>query len=92
MFDERGRHVAEQGRAMARGPLQLPAADAMTHDSLPSVRPATVSGIADQAVIKGTAQTHFVFPQKREFSFFVPGQLKPVLLLSQENSPMHGSK
>jgi hypothetical protein len=39
MLDESGRHVAEQGRTVAGGTLQLAAADAMTHSSLPSFVP-----------------------------------------------------
>jgi hypothetical protein len=31
MLDERGRHVAEQGRAVARGALKLTAANTMAH-------------------------------------------------------------
>ena len=36
VLDERGRHVAEQGRAVARGALKLTAANTMAHRSFPS--------------------------------------------------------
>ncbi len=38
VLDERGRHVAEQGRPVARGALKLTSAYAMAHGSSPFVR------------------------------------------------------
>src|SRR5205085_2899560 len=38
VLDERGRHVAEQGRTVARGALKLTSAYAMAHGSSPFVR------------------------------------------------------
>src|SRR5947209_2067561 len=62
VLDERGRHVAEQGCAVAGGALELTSGDAMTHGLAfrssgdragPSKRATGTSGISGQAVESG---------------------------------------
>src|SRR5947209_14002648 len=64
MLDERGRHVAEQGRAVARGALKLTSADTMAHGSF-SVRQGSVSGNPGQADLQGAAQNPVTFGEPR---------------------------
>src|SRR3569623_1429210 len=68
VLDQRGRHVAEQGRTVGRGTLQLTAAYAMTHGNFLLVRSGAVSGTRDQAA---TGTTHFTSSRRK------PGPVLP---------------
>src|SRR3569623_1097143 len=68
VHDQRGRHVAEQGRTVGRGTLQLTAAYAMTHGNFLLVRSGAVSGTRDQVA---TGTTHFTSSRRK------PGPVLP---------------